>query len=237
MTDFEEKIRVFDESMCEKSNQEIEGMAREFWAVLSRCVHCEGVQLSVTEEDASYLYKMNKSEIVLNLKIIKQFQKFAFLFLLDALFIIARTLMQSRFGEFLKERSENGGHFFVPQGNADLPLDFADIFRLDDVLLMYAQLEVDKTDWHSVTLFDRRSFAFRAMESFLKLIDYSAGVDYLNYLKEDFVLCAEDASPEAPQVLEDNIVAKYKKENQLGFLEELELREKLFRHIENVLGE
>lgn len=224
--------------MCGLANAEIERLAQEFWAELSVCVHCEGVALGVVEDEESYLYKIGGDKIILNLKIIKQFQKFAFLFLLDALFIIARTLMQRRFADFVREREKFDGQFFVPAGNADLPLDFADIFKLGDVLLLYAQLEKDKADWHSVTMFDRRAFAFRCVESFLKLAGLEAfGGDYLKYLKEDFVLCAEDALPEAPQELEDKIVAKYKAENQLGFLEEMELRERLFRHIENVLGE
>ena len=237
MTKFEENILSFNENMYNLTLKEIDKKAKVLFDNICECIHCENMQLNVVEDEESYLYRLNSKQVVINIKFVKQFEKFAHLFLLDTLFIIARTLMQSNFKNFLKERAELGGNFFVVESNKDLPLDYEDIFRLDDIMLLYAEMEQDKKDWHSVTMFDRRAFAFRCMESYLKLSNFAQGQEFLNYLKEDFTLCKEDEIPETPLQIEDQIIAKYKIENQLGFLEEMELREKLFKHIENVLGE
>ena len=237
MTEFETAIRAFDESLYTKPIDEVERIAKEFFGILAHCIHIKDWQLNIIEQNENFLYRINGKEININFSIIKHFQKFAFLFLLDTIFIVARTLMQKNFANTLKERDELNGKFYVVQENDALPLNYKQLFRLDDVMLLYCQVEKDKNDFHSVSMFDRRAFAFACMENFINLIGYAQGQDYLSYLKEDFTLCAEDAQPETPLQLEDNIIAKFKSENNLGVLEELELREKIFKQIENVLGE
>ena len=68
-------------------------------------------------------------------------------------------------------------------------------------------------------------------ENYLQITNYIGGKDYLQYLKEDFTLSSEDAKADTPLQLEDKIIAKFKSENQLGFLEELELREQVFKQM------
>ena len=237
MTNFEVYIREFDDKLYELKLDEVQDIASKFFKELVHHIHCDGLKLEIIEDEESYLYKMKDNTICINFNIIKHFQKFAHLFLLDTMFIVARTLMQRNFKNTLKERDDNQGQFFVVEDNSELPLNYADIFRLDNVMLLYCNFEKDKESFHSVSMFDRRAFAYACMENYIKLVDYKEGQDYLNYLKEDFTLCAEDAKPETPLQLEDNIVAKFKSENQLGFLEEMELREKIYKQIENVLGE
>ena len=237
MTNFEKLLREFDDTLYTKDLGQIKDLTQKMFEELCYRTHCEGVSVDVCEVEENYLYKSNNSKIIINISIIKHFQKFAHLFLLDTLFIIIRMLMQKNFKKFLKEREENEGRFFEVKGNDELPLDFKDIFRLNNVMLMYCEMEKDKDNFYSLTMFDRRAFSYACMENYIKLVDYKEGVDYLKYLKEDFVLSEENTTPDTAEQLEDKIVSKYKNENQLGFLEEMELREQIFRQIENVLGE
>lgn len=236
MAIFVEKLLKFNENMLELENDEIKIRANEFFEILCHSVHCDCPKLILEENEESFLYKLSNETLTLNIKFIKNFQKFAYLFLLDTLFVVARTLMQRNFKLFLKEREQLGGKFFEVEENRNLPQEFKEMFRLDDIILLYSQLEKDKSSWFSVSMFDRRAFAFRAMENYFKLFHFDGANDYLNYLKEVFTLSSEEAQPETPTQIEDKIIAKYKIENELGFLQELELRERIFKDIENVLG-
>ena len=162
MAKFEESLLKFNENMFELENDEIKKRANDFFVVLCHSIHCECPQLVLVEDEQGYLYKLSDKTLTLNIKFIKNFQKFAHLFLLDTLFVVARTLMQRNFKNFLKEREQLGGKFFEVKENESLPKEFKEMFRLDDIILLYAQLEKDKSSWFSVTMFDRRAFSFRA---------------------------------------------------------------------------
>ena len=237
MTKFEEIIKEFNENLFEKDLQSVNELTERMFDELCFRTHCPKTNIEVVEDDENYLYKNNSKKIVVNFNMIKHFQKFAHLFLLNTLFIIIRAMMQSNFKVFLQEREKFGGKFFVVEDNSNLPLNFQQLFKLDNVMLLYAEIEKDKQDFYSITMFDRRAFAYACMENYLQLTNYIGGKDYLQYLKEDFTLSSEDAKADTPLQLEDKIIAKFKSENQLVFLEELELREQVFKQIENVLGE
>ena len=237
MTKFEELILKFDEDLSKKDIIYVKKISEDLFNELLIITHCPSVELELTLDDENYLYKFNKKKIVINLQTIKYFQKFSHLFLLDTIFSIIRTLMQMNFKNTVKEREELNGNFYTVKNNDKLPFDYKDIFRLDDVILLYCALEKDKEDFHSLSMFDRRVFVFRCMENYLNYVNYENKNEYINYLKEDFVLCREDERPETPQVLEDKIISKYKLENKIGFLEELELREIIYKRISKILGE
>ena len=56
--------------------------------------------------------------------------------------------------------------------------------------------------------------------------------DYLAYLDDCFYQPDEDVELLKIEELEDAIIAKFKSENALGFLEEMELREVLYHNID-----
>lgn len=231
-----EILKQFDNTFFEKNETEQLSLINALYEKLLKSCHCDKLQtvskLECVNDDENYLYKFEKGVPKLNLNACKNFATCGYLFVIDCVATIVRVQMQRGFKEFLTERENNSGQFYHVKENDDLPDNFKTLFRLDNIMLMYSTIEKDKTDFFSITQFDRRAFARNFMLAFFAICARPERNDYLAYLDDCFYQPDEDVEPLKMEELEDAIVAKFKSENTLGFLEEMELREVLYHNID-----
>ena len=231
-----ENLNAFDNKFFENSEKVQLSLINEFYHNLMRSCHCENLtnacELNCVRDNENYLYKFEKGVPKLNLQSCEKFATCGYLFVIDCIATVIRVQMQRGFKEFLAEREKNAGKFFCVKENENLPKSFKELFRLDNILLMYSTIEKDKTDFFSITQFDRRAFARNFILAFFASCPRPERNDYLAYLDDCFYQPDEDVEPLKMEELEDTIVAKFKSENALGFLEEMELREVLYHNID-----
>lgn len=231
-----EILKSFDNTFFEKGETEQLSLINELYESIMKSCHCDSLKtackLECVKDDENYLYKFEKGAPKLNLSACKNFAMCGYLFVIDCVATIVRVQMQRGFKEFLAERENNSGQFYRVKENDDLPDNFKALFRLDNIMLMYSTIEKDKTDFFSITQFDRRAFARNFMLAFFAICARPERNDYLAYLDDCFYQPDEDVELLKMEELEDAIVAKFKSENALGFLEEMELREVLYHNID-----
>ena len=229
-------LKLFDNQFFEKDNAEQLRLVDELYQNIMFCCHCDKLKnachLGIVNDDENYLYKFEKGVPKLNLQACKNFATCGYLFVIDCVATIVRVQMQRGFPEFLAERDNNAGQFFAVEENTNLPDSFKMLFKLDNILLLYSTIEKDKTDFFSITQFDRRAFARNFMLAFFASCPRPERNDYLAYLDDCFYQPEEDVEPLKMEELEDGVVSKFKAENALGFLEEMELREVLYHNID-----
>mgnify|MGYP004539165577 FL=1 len=231
-----EILKSFDNTFFEKGETEQLSLISALYESIMKSCHCDSLKtaykLECVKDDKNYLYKFEKGAPKLHLNAGKNFATCGYLFVIDCVVTIVRVQMQRGFKEFLAERENNAGQFYCVKENDDLPDNFKTLFRLDNIMLMYSTIEKDKTDFFSITQFDRRAFARNFMLTFFTICARPERNDYLAYLDDCFYQPDEDVEPLKMEELEDAIVAKFKSENALGFLEEMELREVLYHNID-----
>lgn len=231
-----EILKSFDNTFFEKSESEQLSLISDLYKSVMKSCHCDSLktarELECVKDDENYLYKFENGVPKLNLTMCKNFATCGYLFVIDCIATIVRVQMQRGFKDFLAERERNGGQFYYEKANNNLPDDFKALFKLDNVMLMYSTIEKDKTDFFSITQFDRRAFARNFLLAFFTICPRPERNDYLAYLDDCFYQPDEDVEPLKMEELEDAIVAKFKSENALGILEEMELREVLYHNID-----
>mgnify|MGYP004604553129 CR=1 FL=1 len=231
-----EILKSFDNTFFEKGETKLLSLINELYESIMKSCHCDSLKtackLECVKDDENYLYKFEKGAPKLNLSACKNFAMCGYLFVIDCVATIVRVQMQRGFKEFLAERENNAGQFYCVKENDDSPDNFKTLFRLDNIMLMYSTIEKDKTDFFSITQFDRRAFARNFMLAFFAVCPRPERNDYLAYLDDCFYQPDEDVEPLKIEELEDAIIAKFKSENALGFLEEMELREVLYHNID-----
>lgn len=222
-----EILKQFDSNFFDKDKDEIIKLSKALYNSLILNSHCDILKkqyvLECVFDEEDYLYKFENDVIKLNLSMCKNFNRLGYLFVIDALATVVRIQMQNGLVEFLREKENNGGKFWDVQSVKTLSSDFQKLFDLNSTLLLYATVEKDKSDWFSVTQFDRRSFAGRFMFTFFQTFVREECNDYMSYLCECFFKPDENSVPLNAEKLQELVVAKFKKENRLEDLEEDEL--------------